>query len=51
MPAHGLWELLRSRGLLREVSDAEELRELLEGKSVAVDLSIWVVEGEARSKK
>ena len=48
---HGLWELLRSRGLLHDVSDAEELRELLEGKSVAVDLSIWVVEGEARSRK
>ena len=45
MPVRGLWALLRARGLVREVSDGEELRELLEGKSVAVDLSIWVVEG------
>lgn len=51
MPVHGLWGLLRSRGLLREVSDDAELRELLEGKAVAIDLSIWVVEGDAQSTK
>ena len=46
MPVHGLWDALRRRGLLEEAENGEELRQLLQGKKVAVDLSIWVVEGE-----
>ena len=51
MPVRGLWGLLRARGLVREVSDGAELRELLECKFVAVDMNIWAVEGETRSKQ
>ena len=40
---------MRSRGLLQEAKNGEDLRRLLEGKAVAVDLSIWVVEGQERS--
>ena len=39
MPVHGLWDVLRSRGLLQEAKNGEDLRRLLEGKAVAVDLS------------
>ena len=39
MPVHGLWDALRSRGLLQEAKNGEDLRRLLEGKAVAVDLS------------
>ena len=46
---HGLWDALRSRGLLEEAKNGEELRQLLQGKKVAVDLSIWAVEGQERS--
>ena len=46
MPVHGLWELLKGRGLVREINGAGDVRELLEGKKVAVDLAIWVVEGD-----
>ena len=49
MPVHGLWDALRSRGLLEEAKNGEELRQLLQGKKVAVDLSIWAVEGQERS--
>ena len=49
MPVHGLWDALRKRGLLEEAKNGEELRRLLQGKTVAVDLSIWVIEGQARS--
>ena len=49
MPVCGLWDVLRSRGLLQEAKNGEDLRRLLEGKAVAVDLSIWVVEGQERS--
>ena len=40
MPVHGLWDALWSRGLLEEAKIGEELRKLLQGKKVAVDLSI-----------
>ena len=40
---------MRSRGLLEEAKNGEELRQLLQGKKVAVDLSIWAVEGQERS--
>jgi hypothetical protein len=49
MPVHGLWELLRSHGLIEEVADAGDVRELLEDKSVAVDLSMWDVEAVKKS--
>ena len=49
MPVHGLWDVLRSGGLLQEAKNGEDLRRLLEGKTVAVDLSIWAVEGQERS--
>ena len=49
MPVHGLWDALRKRGLLEEAKNGEELRRLLQGKRAAVDLSIWVIEGQARS--
>ena len=49
MPVHGLWDVLRERGLLEEAKNGEELRRLLQGKSVAVDLKIWVVDGKERS--
>ena len=39
MPVHGLWDALRSRGLLQEAKNGEDLRLLLEGRAVAVDLS------------
>ena len=29
MPVHGLWDALRSRGLLEEAKNGEELRQLL----------------------
>ena len=40
MPVHGLWDALWSRALLEEAKTGEELRKLLQGKKVAVDLSI-----------
>ena len=46
---HCLWDALRKRGLLEEAKNGEELRRLLQGKRVAVDLSIWVIEGQERS--
>ena len=49
MPVHGLWDALRSRGLLEEAKNGGQLRQLLQGKKVAVDLSIWAVEGQERS--
>jgi hypothetical protein len=50
MTVSGLWGLLRERKLLREVRGAEEIRQLLEGTSVAVDVSLWAVEADRRSK-
>ena len=49
MPVHGLGNALRKRGLLEAAKNNEDSRRLLEGKTVAVDLSIWVVEGQERS--
>ena len=49
MPVHGLWDALRSRGLLREAKSGDDLRRLLEGKRAGVDLGIWVIEGQERS--
>ena len=49
MPVHCLWDALRKRRLLEEAKNGEELRRLLQGKRVAVDLSIWVIEGQERS--
>ena len=40
MLVHGLWDALRKRGLLEEAKNGEELRRLLQGKKVAVNLSI-----------
>ena len=37
---HGLWDALWSRGLLEEAKTGDELRKVLQGKTVAVDLSI-----------
>ena len=49
MPVHSLWDAFRRRGLLEEAKNEEELRHLLQGKRIAVDLSIWAIEGQARS--
>ncbi len=40
MPVHGLWEHLRAADLVRDVRDAGAVRGLLEGRRVAVDLSM-----------
>ena len=40
--------LLRYHGVVREVRDAEEIRELLGEKTVAADLNTRVVEGDAQ---
>ena len=51
MPVHGLWDLLRSRDLLQCVSGSADVRAMLEGKRIAVDLGIWAVEGQTRSSQ
>ena len=44
MTVVGLWGLLKKRGLLQSACGLEA-RELLEGKKVAIDLSLWAVQG------
>ncbi len=46
MTVSGLWQLLKRRGLVHEVCGTEA-RDLLEGKRIAIDVSCWVVHGEA----
>ena len=50
MTVTGLWELLRGRHLLREINGVEDIRDLLEETTVAVDISLWVVEGQTRAR-
>ena len=47
MPVHGLWELLKRKRLIQKVDDSGGVRELLENKKIAVDLSFWAVEADA----
>ena len=44
MTVAGLWAFLKQHGLLKSVCGAEA-RELLEGRKVAIDLSVWAVQG------
>ena len=51
IPVHGLWEFLRGAGLVQRVADAGGVRKILEGKTIAVDLSTWIVEADAEQRK
>ena len=44
MTVTGLWSLLKKHKLIRNVIGADA-RELLEGKRVAIDVSMWIVQG------
>ena len=46
MTVAGLWQLLRKKGLVREV-EGMAAREAIQGQKVAVDISTWVVQGES----
>ena len=45
MTVAGLWQLLRKNGLVVEV-EGMAAREAIQGQKIAVDISMWVVQGE-----